>query len=251
MINGLYTAARAMESAERQHELASENLANVQMQGFKRRFVRQSTFDAEMTSALKGSGVQHKDSIEHPKFDVLQYESAHDFAQGHLRQTMRPLDAALNGSGFFVVEGPNGGELYTRNGSFYLNNDRQLVTIDQLIVQGVGGPITIPDNANAEAISISQDGQVFVGRTEIGQLRIEDFTDRSVLEPMGSTLYAAPPNTQSIASTATVWQGHLEQSNVVTINELVGIISSSKQFEAAQKSMSMIMDTMQKRIGVN
>jgi flagellar basal-body rod protein FlgF len=240
-----------MESAERQHELASENLANVQMQGFKRRFVRQSTFDAEVTGALKGAGVQHKDSVPHPKFDVLEYESAHDFSQGHLKQTMRPLDAALSGGGFFVVEAPDGGELFTRNGSFYLNNDRQLVTIDQLVVQGDGGPITIPDNANAETISIAQDGRIFAGRTEVGQLRIEDFADRSVLEPMGSTLYAAPPNTQTIAAEATVWQGHLETSNVVTINELVGIISSSKQFEAAQKSMSMIMDTMQKRIGVN
>lgn len=248
MINGLYTAARAMESAERQHEIAAENLANVQMQGYKRRFLHQSTFDAEVTGALKNEKRQHKDSIPHPDHDVLQLESAHDFLQGQMKDTGRSLDVALSGDGFFVVTGPEGEQLYTRNGSFYVNDNRQLVTIDNLPVQGQGGPIVLPDNGNAGGLKIDRDGRVFAGREEIGQLQLVDFADRTLLEPMGSTLYIAGQGATPAPATPDVMQGYLEQSNVVTINELISIISSSKQFEAAQKSMSMIMETLQKRI---
>ena len=117
----------------------------------------------------------------------------YDFSQGHFDQTKRPLDLALHGDGFFTVQGPDG-PLYTRNGSFYVDANRQLVTIDNLPVMGPAGPIVLPQQVNSENIDVSRDGRLSSNGQEFGQLELVKFQDNSVLTPAGSSLFSASAN---------------------------------------------------------
>lgn len=250
MITGLYSAATAMDVAAERHEVAAENLANVQMPGFRRRMIPQSTFDMLLKAAGQGkAGVSPGEELTSPHLGTASQGVMYDFSQGSLKQTQRPLDLAITGDGFFNVNGPNG-TLYTRNGSFYLNPDRQLVTIDQLPVMGTGGPITLPDTVNAESLRVTSDGRLFAGNTEVAQLELTRFENPAALEAAGATLFAALPDAGPQDAQVQVLQGFLETANVTSVDELVNLVAISREYEAAQKALNTIAESVQRRIGL-
>ncbi len=124
----------------------------------------------------------------------------HDFAQGATEQTKNPLDVAIDGGGFLVVQTP-AGERYTRDGGLQINNQGQLVTAAGNPVLGTSGPIVFQPTDHD--ITIAADGNVTVqegiGRTDSirGKLRLVSFADAQKLLKEGSNLYsastAAPP----------------------------------------------------------
>ncbi len=245
MISGLYSAATAMDASTRRHEIAASNLANVQMPGFRRQMVTQTTFDNIMPP-LPGNS----DQIYTSKLlGTATNPTTHDFTQGHFEQTERPLDIALTGDGFLTINGPDG-PLYTRNGSLYVDTNRQLTTVDNLPVMGAGGPITLPANVNTESIEIARDGRLYANGQEFGQLAIVRFDDNGVLQPAGASLFAVTGDALPLPSPAEVLQGHLELSNTSSIDEMINLIVSSRQQEAAQKALNTIAESVQRRIGL-
>src|SRR5690606_18333369 len=120
------------------------------------------------------------------------------------------------GDGFFVIEGENG-PLYTRNGSFHLDADGQLVTIDQLPVLGTTGPISIPSNAAFSSLHIAHDGTVSADGQEVGRIRVADFADRQQLRQVGATLFEAPPDVEPFDVETSMLQGTREGANVSPI----------------------------------
>jgi len=245
MISGLYSAATAMDASTRRHEIAASNLANVQMPGFRRQLVTQTTFDNIM-QPLQG----RSDGIYSSKLlGTATNPVSYDFTQGPFEQTERPLDIALTGDGFLTVKGPDG-PLYTRNGSLYVDTNRQLTTVDNLPVMGVGGPIVLPPNATTESVEIARDGRLYANGQEFGQLAIVGFEDNGVLQPAGSSLFAASADVIPQPSAAEVLQGHLELSNTSSIDEMINLIVSSRQQEAAQKALNTIAESVQRRIGL-
>lgn len=245
MISGLYSAATAMDAATRRHEMASENLANVQMPGHRRQVMSQTTFDSLMPP-LSGSA----DGVYTSKLlGTATNPVAYDFTQGHFDETRRSLDLALSGEGFMTVKGPDG-PLYTRNGSLHVNNDRQLTTIDNLPVMGVAGPIVLPADATTESVEISRDGRLYSNGQEFGQLALVQFADNSVLAPAGASLFAATGNAIPQPAAVEVLQGHLELSNTSSIDEMLNLISASRHQEAAQKALNTIAESIQRRIGL-
>jgi flagellar basal body rod protein FlgG len=243
MISGLYSAATGMDAATRRHETAAENLANVQMPGYRRRIVTQTTFESMLQNQpSSGNNVSKLVGTETKP-------TSYDFSQGHFEDTGRPLDMALTGEGFFTVNGP-GGPMYTRNGSFYVDANRTLTTVDNLPVMGPAGPIVLPPNVSTEAVEVTRDGRLFANGQEFGQFRLAQFADDSVLTPTGSSLFAAPPDTTPAVSVANVTQRSLEISNTSSIDELINLVEGTRHFEASQKALTTIAEAIQKRIGL-
>lgn len=248
MISGLYSAATAMDAAALRHEVASENLAHVQMPGFRRRMVLQSTFEEALAQA--------NDSTEYSgrlgassRNDAQERNIVYDFTSGPLKQTGRTLDVALGPDSFFVVDGPEG-PLYTRNGSFYANGDGEIVTVDGLPVTGNSGPLRIPGGVSSEQVQVSGDGELLIDNVPFGEFRLVRFDDLSQLQSAGTSLFSAPEDLEVIPADRVVHAGFIEQANFSPVDELVSLIVASRQYEAAQKALSAISETAQQRIGL-
>jgi flagellar basal-body rod protein FlgG len=187
---------------------------------------------------------------------IVATEKTH--TQGSLIQTKNALDLAIQGEGMFQVLQPDGTFAYTRDGSFKLSVDRELVTSNGMQLQPV---ITIPQNA--ESISIGEDGTVSIqpyGNAEeqvIGQMLLTRFVNYAGLEPMGKNLYretsasGAPvtgaPDTDGAGRLA---QGALEAANVNVVEEMVNMIETQRAYEINSKAISSV-DSMLRFLNQN
>jgi flagellar basal-body rod protein FlgF len=235
MIRGIYNAATALEAAQQNQEVVSENLANATVPGYRRHGLVFEAVQQQVEATSKAPAGP----------DTLGTRMARDYSgfdAGPLQNTGSPFDLAIDGSGFFVLQGPNG-PLYTRNGTFKINAEGQLQSQDGLPVNGVGGPLVIPPNA--PNISVGSDGTVSAGKTQIGQIQIQSFTDPSQLVRAGTTLFTAPAGVQPQASTSLVYQGFREASNVQVVNEMVSMIAGMRHFEAAQHALRAQSETQE------
>lgn len=240
MLNGLYSAATAMDAATREHEIIAQNLAHAQMPGYRRQSVRHGSFESHFDSELH-------DAVYRQSFGASAQQIVSDFAPGAMEHTGRSLDVALQGDGFFVIETAQG-QLYTRNGAFTLDDSGRLVTADGQPVVGVNGPITAPSEITASQIEIALDGTVRAGDIPLGQLKVVRFEQPQKLQRVGVTVFAAPEGVEPQESTARVQQGSREKSNVSPVQELVLMIAAQRRHEAAQRSMSQINEAVQRHI---
>jgi len=163
--------------------------------------------------------------------------------QGNLTLTENPLDLAINGEGFFQITLPNGDTAYTRAGSFQLDGDGDLVTVDGYTVQP---GLTIP--ANAVDISINGSGQVLVsidGQVQpqnLGQLELARFPNDAGLLAVGDNLFLQTPASgapqTAVPQTAgygSIQQGFLETSNVNVVEEITNLITAQRAYEMNSK----------------
>lgn len=234
MIRGLYSSAGALQIAERNQEVIANNLANANMPGFRRQLVAFDSF-----GQAKGASPTNGPTIGAPADRPITI-----FEPGSMQYTERPLDVALKGDGFFVVEGPNG-PLYTRNGAFELDSEGIVRTSGGLAVSGTSGRITIP--TGTLQIIIREDGTVSADGNDIAQLKLASFGDPSKLNQAGTTLYEAPSGIRPTESEATVQQGYRESSNVQVVDEMVRMIAGLRMYEASQRALQAISDATQQR----
>lgn len=240
MLQGLYSAASSMDSADLQHAIISRNLAHANVPGFRRMLVHQQT-SGSSGSGESGDGSDQGGAQGEAKIAV-------DFKPGPVQQTGRGLDAALMGDGFFAVTGPNG-PLYTRSGSFHINPEGTLVTAEGLPVRDDGGnPIQVPGNSSETDVTISEGGQVIAKGQSVGVIGRYAFSDPSVLVSQGATLFEAPPDITPGTVDTRLGTGIQEGSNVVPATELVLMISGMRQYEAAQRMMQSIGTALRERI---
>jgi flagellar basal-body rod protein FlgG len=164
--------------------------------------------------------------------------------QGELNQTNNPLDLAIEGSGFFEVQRPDGTTAYTRAGQFYLNNQGTIVTTD-------GDPLlpTITVPANATSITVTQYGVVNAtlpgqtNPTQLGQIQLATFANPGGLQSMGGnllqqTLSSGDPvlgNPGGTEGLGTLQQGYLENSNVDVVTEFVQMVLAQRAYESNSK----------------
>jgi flagellar basal-body rod protein FlgF len=214
-----------MRSAEKRLEVIASNLANVDSNGFK----RSSASSREFARVLNGR-------IERELSTTLQYS----FAQGALRQTSETYDFALSGDGFFAVEGSQG-ELLTRDGRFFVDDEGVLQTFEGLPVVWDGARGTI--DPAGQAITVDAEGVVRQAANQVGKLRVVDFDDKSSLTVDSRGFFVAPSSALEKAPEAQVRQGYLEQSNVSAVDEMVAMIAVQRQFESGARVMSAIDQT--------
>ena len=172
--------------------------------------------------------------------------TARDFTQGNLQQTGNNLDMAINGKGFFQITMPDGTTAYTRDGSFKLDNQGQIVTNNGYVVQP---GLTVP--ANAQSVTVAADGTVSVtlpGQATpqtLGQFQTASFINPQGLDPLGQNLYAETASSGTPATGApqsnglgALQQGFVETSNVNVVEELVQMIQTQRAYELNSKAVS-------------
>lgn len=251
----LWVAKTGLDAQETRMQTVSNNLANVNTTGFKqdrasfedlvyqnvRQPGAQNTQDAQLPTGLSlGTGVR-----------VVATEKEH--TQGNLQQTGNSLDMAIEGDGFFQVLQSDGGVAYTRDGSFQVNSDGQMVTSNGFELEP---PINIPENA--ESVTIGRDGTVTVqtpGQAEpqdVGQIQLAEFVNPAGLEAVGGNLFeetaasgqpqVGTPGQEGLGS---IMQGALESSNVNIAEELVNMIETQRAFETNTRSISTSDEMLQ------
>jgi flagellar basal-body rod protein FlgF len=212
--DGIASAASALRYWERRQEVASNNLANASTTGFKaeRIFAR-----------LMGDSLPVPDGMT-------------DLREGAISATGNPLDLALHGDAFFVVNTPQG-ERFTRGGSFGVDTEGFLVDTDGNKALGEKGPIRV----GGREVSIDGTGLVVVDGVKIDRLRVESVPPGTALVHEAGTRWVPDPSRTSVAlASRDVRQGHLEGSNVNTISSLVDLISIQRNFANAQKVLSQL-----------
>ena len=212
--NGMTSAASALRYWERRQEVLANNLANASTDGFK----AERVFARMMTDALPQIG------------------TATDLRGGSLKQTGAPLDVAIEGPGFFVVD-TDQGERLTRGGSFRLDDAGRLVNADGHPLLGDNGPIVVSKGS----VEIEKTGIVKVDGKPVTRLRLEAVPASAPLLHEGGTLFVPPDGRQPLAPNArTIRQGFLEDSNVNSISAMVDMISVQRAYAAVQKAVTTL-----------
>ncbi|MCB1772744.1 MAG: flagellar basal-body rod protein FlgG, partial [Gammaproteobacteria bacterium] len=172
--------------------------------------------------------------------------------QGNIVQTNNSFDIAVQGNGFFQVTHPDGSIVYTRDGSFGLDPNGQIVTQNGYLLEPA---ITVPNNTLS--VTVGSDGTVSAlaagdtAPTQIGNLTIAQFINPTGLEAVGDNLYreslasgAPQVETPGQNGAGTLIQGSLESSNVNVVEELVNMIETQRAYEMNSKAISTTDDML-------
>ena len=248
MLPALWVAKTGLSAQDMNLTTISNNLANVSTTGFKRDRAEfedllyqirrqpggQSSQDSELPSGLQlGTGVR-----------IVGTQKI--FTAGSLQTTEQPLDMAINGRGFFQVLMPDGTVSYTRDGSFHLSSDGQVVTSSGFAIEPA---IMLPPEVRT--FTVGEDGTATVttaGNPQpqiVGNIQITDFVNPAGLEDIGNNLFletaasgAPQDGTPGLNGLGTVLQNTLENSNVSVVEELVNMITTQRAYEMNSKVIS-------------
>ncbi|MCB9579347.1 MAG: flagellar basal-body rod protein FlgG [Polyangiaceae bacterium] len=245
MFRSLNIAATGMAAQEMQLEGISHNIANANTVGFKKQRV---DFQDLLYQTVRAPGAPTSQTTVSPTGlqvgnGVRVVGTVRSFEQGTLYNTNNPLDVAVEGRGFFVVQQPDGTPAYTRDGSLRLDGDGRIVNAEGFPLDP---PVTVPPEATG--ISIAANGTVSAtmnGETapvELGQLSIATFVNPAGLAAKGHNLLV--PTTASgeaqlgepgTDGRGTLLQGSLEKANVDVVEEMIGLISAQRAYEINSK----------------
>lgn len=248
MLPALWVSKTGLSAQDMNLTTISNNLANVATTGFKRDRAEfedllyqirrqpggQSSQDSQLPSGLQlGTGVR-----------VVGTQKIH--TAGSLQTTEQPLDMAVNGRGFFQILQPDGTVSYTRDGSFHLNSDGQIVTSQGFALEPA---IVLP--AEVRTFTVGEDGTVSVttaGNPQpqiIGNIQLADFVNPAGLEAIGNNLFletgasgAPQVGNPGLNGLGTTLQNTLENSNVSVVEELVNMITTQRAYEMNSKVIS-------------
>lgn len=241
MLRAFSTAATGMSAQEMRINVIANNLANINTAGFKR---SQIDFHDLVYLQMNAPGSETATGTPTPTgFEVgngvRPASTLKVFSQGEMENTGRGMDMAIEGDGFFKVKLPSGPDRYTRDGSFRLNANGDLVTATGYLLDP---PISIP--ADWKQIDIGKDGSVSVvsGTSEmsqtVGKIMLARFPNPSGLSSMGENLYAETPASGTATQgnpgdggIGSIQQGFLERSNVQMVTALVALITSQRAYE--------------------
>jgi flagellar basal-body rod protein FlgG len=247
MMRSLWISKTGLDAQQTQLDVISHNLANVSTNGFKR---QRGVFEDLLYQTFRQAGANSSQQTQVPTglqlgTGVRPVSTGRIFTQGNLQQTSNSLDIAINGAGFFQIQMPDGTPSYTRDGSFSLDANGQVVTANGFLLQP---GLTIP--ANTQTITIGQDGTVtakVAGQQNvqtIGTLQLANFINAQGLQSIGNNLYleTAASGTPQTATPGTnglglLNQGYVETSNVNVVEELVAMIQTQRAYEINSKSI--------------
>ena len=255
MMGSLWIAKTGLESQQTAVDVISNNLANVNTNGFKR---GRAVFQDLMYQTVRQPGAQVGDANQLPS--GLQLGTGARVAatvrihsQGNLNNTGGEMDIAIQGRGFLEVDLPDGTQAYTRDGSLQVDQNGQLTTAGGYVIQP---PINIPDNALS--LTIGKDGTVSVTQpgaagtsVQIGQLQLSTFINPTGLQSMGENLYletdsSGPANQlqPGLDGAGSILQQYVETSNVNVAEELVNMITTQRAYEMNSKAVQTSDDML-------
>jgi len=233
MENAVYIGLSQQMAMRRQLDVIANNLANVN------------------TPAYRGEKVLFEEYLQRtpgapkPLSFVLDYGVLRDTSEGELKPTSNPLDVAISGKGFFVVDTPEG-QRYTRNGHFRVNDVGQLSTSEGApVLDDRGRPIKA--DFRDGGITIASDGTVSNGTGRVGRLDVVQFDNEQAMQKTGSSLYASDEKAKPAAN-AKIMQGMIEGSNVVSIVEVTNMLELSRLYESTQQLLNTDQERQRKII---
>ncbi len=253
MMTSLYSAATGMNAQQTNMDVISNNLANVDTNGFKksRADFQDLMYQTKVApGATTGQGTSNPTGLQIGT-GVKTVGTKKLFSQGNFKDTGNPLDIAIEGTGFFQITRPDGSVAYTRNGSFNLDNQGNLVTSEGFYLEPA---INVPDNA--VNLSISRDGRVTGdidnATQEFGRITLANFVNPNGLSNIGNNLYLtseasgeAVVQNPGEGATGTLLQSYLETSNVKIVNEMVDMIAAQRAYEINTKTINTADNMLQ------
>ncbi len=255
MNSALWVAKTGLDAQQTRMTVIANNMANVNTTGYKQ---SRAVFEDLLYQNVRQAGGQSSQDTVLPSglmlgTGVRTVATEKLFTQGNLQQTGNQLDVAIQGRGFFQVLRPDGGLGYSRDGSFQVDAQGQLVTSSGYQVQPA---ITIPSGTlsvtigSDGVISAMQSGQT--APTQVGNLQLADFINPSGLQPVGENLFletaasgAPQAGTPGLNGVGSVIQGALESSNVNVVEEMVGMIEAQRAYEMNSKAISTVDQMLQ------
>ncbi len=239
MIKGIYTSGSGMLPRMLKQEVFANNMSNSNTVGYK----KDSVFLQHLENAKRNDnrGIVTDLEWEVPMVDEVYI----DFEPGQLVDTENPLNAAIDGKGFFVIETPEG-ERYTRNGVFELTAEGTLIDSNGYNVMSEAGPVVI----DGDEIVINQDGMIIVDGNQVANLRVVDFAEPYNLRKADEGYFVpeSPNDTAQPAESYQIRQGYVETSNVNIIESMVDMIVSFRAYEAGQKAIHSQDETLDKAV---
>lgn len=248
MIRSLYIATNSMDVQQARLNSVSNNLANIDTTGYKKNDLEVGNFPQSLKLALEAKGPNGKrELLGDANLGNLITRHFVVPSQGALVDTGNSTDLGIEGKGFFTVESPDGEQLYTRDGSFNIDAEGNLLNGEGYAVLGEGGPITIDEPGD---LVVSADGTVKVGDNEIDKLQLIEFEDPTSLVPkkVGGNYFTDPEGTGQPATETKVTQGRLEKSNVDLVKEVSEMISIARIYESSQKLVQVNDELLDKAV---
>lgn len=234
MENTLYIGLSRMVALREQVNLIANNIANMTTPGYK------------ATKIMFEEYLEKPKSMKDGMSMVLDYGNFKVKSNGPLQMTGNSLDLAIQGPGYFGVQGQNGKTMYTRAGNFTLDANRTVVTPQGRPVLDAGGAtITIPEGQNN--IMIDETGQIATEGGVVGQVMVKEFANIQKLIPVGENLYTS--DDAGVASpTSKITQGALEGSNVQGVLEMSDMIEVSRDYQSVSRMMQNEHDRLRNAI---
>lgn len=247
-MKALGIAATGMIAQQTNVDVISNNIANAGTTGFKS--MRASFQDLLYESlAREGAATSEQGTSRPTGLDIgLGVRTAGTVrlnSQGGLTQTENQLDLAIDGRGYFTINLPDGGQAYTRDGSFRMSAEGQIVTLQGYELEP---GVVVPENT--QRIEISETGIVsayVAGDTlpvELGQVTLTSFVNDAGLHPLGNNLLQASaasgdpvPGTPGSEGLGVIRQGYLENSNVDIIRQITDLIRAQRAYEMNAKAI--------------
>ncbi|HRX16338.1 MAG TPA: flagellar basal-body rod protein FlgG [Spirochaetota bacterium] len=249
MMRSLWTAASGMITQQFNIDTVSNNLSNVNTTGFKK---QRAEFEDLLYQTVLLAGTPATEVTEIPTGIQVGHGAKVSatqkmFTQGSLQQTENLTDIALEGEGFFKVRLYDGTEAYTRDGSFKMDSNRQIVTSNGYFLDP---PVILPDEFQRETLNISQDGRITVKLigdddiVDVGQIELYRFVNPAGLQSIGQNLFKVTgasgeeiPGQPALNGMAKTHQGFLEMSNVKVVEEMVNMIVAQRAYETNSKAI--------------
>lgn len=225
----IYTAMTGASHILQQQAAVSENLANNSTPGFR------ATINTFRAVPLEGEGLA-------TRVMVVDSVAGANFTPGTMEPTGRSLDVAIDGKGWVAVQGPDGKEAYTRNGSFQITNNGVLQTRSGLTVLGDAGPITLPPNTE---VTIAKDGTISTVPTgvkpvdvaRVGRIKLTNPPEEQMVRGDDGLFRMRDGGAADADSKVTVVSGNLESSNVNAVEAMVNMITLARQFDTQMKML--------------
>lgn len=229
MENSIYVALSRQMALQRQLDVTSNNIANMNTTGYKNQRMLFTEFLEKPAMHEKVSFVQDRAVVR-------------DLSVGGMTQTGNPMDLALTGQGYFTVDTASGPR-YTRAGNFRLNDQRQIVDGGGLpVLADNGQPLVLP--AGTSDVKVSGDGTVATELGPVGKLNIVTFKNEQLMTEVGAGLYVTDEEPQPAPKDTKVAQGLLEGSNTKPVVEMTQMIEIQRNYMSAQR----IIDNEHERI---
>lgn len=251
----LRTAASGMLAQQYNIEVISNNIANMNTTAFKRNKAEFSDlmYQEVQTNSIASGGVnsQANESKIQIGNGVQPVSTQKLFQQGDIQPTYNELDLAINGEGFFQVKKPDGAFVYSRDGSFKVNSDGQMVTS-----LGYTLDPEIQLSEDTMGLRITRDGKVEITSSDgsvetLGEVQLVRFMNPGGLKALGDNLFAETESsgipifgTGGVNGFGEIHQGYLESSNVDIVEEMISMISAQRAYELNSKTVKTVEEMM-------